>query len=83
MKPLCNFFFFFFAAADISWKTTDINTLDGKLALVLASPFPVLADAVQMGPWLVLLAPLQTQYLRSAHPSLHLQTHRLLCLEPL
>ena len=81
MELLCNFFFF--ATADISWKTTDINTLDGKLALVLASPFSVLTDAVQMGLWLVLLAPLQTQYLGSARPPLHLQAHRLLCLEPL
>lgn len=81
MEPLCNFFFF--ATADVSWKITDINTVDGKLALVLASPLPVLTDAVQMEPWLLLLAPLQTQCLRSARPALHLQTHTLLSPEPL
>lgn len=83
MEPLCNFFFFF-ATVDVSWKTIHIKTLDGKLILVSASPFPLLIDDVQVEPWLVLLTPLQTRYLWSACPPPHLQTGTLLSLrEPL
>ena len=53
----------------VPWKTTHINTLDGKQAPILTSHFPIRTDNVQLVPGLVFLTPVLP-----APPLLHLQT---------